>query len=139
MEPLLAWSPQINTQQSSLVRDFFGKVLRWQRGRQASGYDKMLLLQSLWPLPFDIYLLKFPAGSEITPHVDRVERGLHYRLNLVIRRARSGGEFVCSNAIHDSPRIKLFRPDICEHSVTRVESGTRYVLSIGWVRKARSG
>ena len=119
------------------MRNFLRNVLRWQRGRQESGYDKMLLLQSLWPLPFDVYLLKFPTGSEITPHVDRVESGAHYRLNMVIRRARSGGEFVCTNAIHDSPRIKLFRPDVCEHSVTRVESGTRYVLSIGWIRRTQ--
>ena len=121
------------------MRNYFRNVLRWQRGRQDSGYDKMLLLQSLWPLPLDVYLLRFPTGSQIQPHVDRVESGAHYRLNLVIQRARAGGEFACSNAIHDSPRIKLFRPDICEHSVSRVDSGTRYVLSVGWVRKHLPG
>jgi hypothetical protein len=122
---------------SSPVRRFIGTAFRWQRGRQASGYDKMLLLQSAWPLPFDVYLLRFPKGSEIRPHKDPVESGAHYRLNLVIWRASSGGEFVCATPIYASRRIKYFRPDQCEHSVTRVGHGTRYVLSIGWVRKDR--
>ena len=38
-----------------------------------SGYDKMLLLQSMWPLPLDCYILKFPEGAEIAPHVDAVK------------------------------------------------------------------
>jgi hypothetical protein len=33
--------------------------------------------------------------------------------------------------------IKPFRPDACEHSVTRVLGGSRYVLSVGWVLPAR--
>ena len=28
---------------------------------------------------------------------------------------------------------QLFRPDACEHSVTRVVGGSRYVFSLGWV------
>jgi hypothetical protein len=120
---------------SSAFRRFIGSVFRWQRGRQASGYDKMLLLQSAWPLPFDLYLLRFPTGSEIKAHTDPVDAGAHYRLNLVVWRAASGGEFVCATPLYASTRIKYFRPDQCEHGVTRVERGTRYVLSIGWVRK----
>jgi hypothetical protein len=27
----------------------------------------------------------------------------------------------------------LVRPDACEHSVTRVVGGSRYVFSVGWV------
>jgi len=118
----------------SLIKNYFKTAFRWQRGRQMSGYDKMLLLQSMWPLPFDCYILKFPEGAEIAPHVDTVKQGAHYRLNIVIKRAGSGGEFVCANPIYASERIKYFRPDVSEHSVTRVDKGSRYVLSIGWVR-----
>jgi len=120
---------------TSVVREYFRTVFRWQTGRQQSGYDKMLLLQSMWPLPFDVYILRFPQGSEIAPHTDPVSLGRHYRLNIVIKRAASGGEFVCATPIYTSARIKLFRPDACEHSVTRVVRGSRYVLSIGWVRR----
>jgi hypothetical protein len=120
---------------SSAVRTYFRTAFRWQHGRQQPGYDKMLILQSYWPLPFDVYILRFPQGSEVRPHTDPVWSGRHYRLNIVVKRAKLGGEFVCATPIYESPRIKFFRPDACEHSVTRVERGSRYVLSIGWVRQ----
>ncbi|MFG6461683.1 2OG-Fe(II) oxygenase [Roseateles sp. DXS20W] len=110
-------------------------AFRWQRGRQGSGYDKMLLLTARWPLPFDSYLIRYPEGSAIPPHADPVQAGRHYRLNIVLKASPRGGEFVCATPIWQSRRIKFFRPDTCEHSVTRVEGGSRYVLSVGWVLK----
>ena len=97
----------------------------------------MLLLQSRWPLSFDVYMLRFRQGSEIPPHTDPVAQGRHYRCNIVVKRAREGGDFVCSTPIFATSRIKIFRPDACEHSVTRIVRGSRYVLSIGWVRRPR--
>lgn len=114
------------------------RFFRWVPGRQQTGYDKMLLITALWPLPFDCYLLRFKPGQGVPPHVDQVEDGRHYRLNLVLRQARAGGEFVCDKLIYESRRIKLFRPDIAEHSVSEVTEGSRYVLSIGWVRQRSS-
>lgn len=119
------------------LRHFLRRAWRWQRGRQGTGYDKLLLLELPWPLPCDCYLLRFPQGCEVPPHVDRVESGQHYRLNLILRSARCGGEFVCKAPLFASRRIKLFRPDVETHSVTRIEAGTRWVLSFGWVRHAR--
>jgi hypothetical protein len=115
------------------VRKYLQTALRWQCGRQGTGYDKMLLLTARWPLPFDSYLIRYPEGSEIPPHTDPVQAGRHYRLNIVLKSSPSGGEFVCATPIYASRRIKLFRPDACEHSVTRVVGGSRYVLSLGWV------
>ncbi len=115
------------------LRNYLSTAFRWQRGRQGTGYDKMLLLTALWPLPFDGYLIRYPEGAEIPPHTDPVKAGKHYRLNLVLKSPKSGGEFVCATPIYASKRIKLFRPDACEHSVTRVVGGSRYVLSLGWV------
>jgi hypothetical protein len=47
---------------------------------------------------------------------------------------------VCADPIFETRRIKLFRPDACEHSVTRVVGGSRYVFSLGWVlRRHASG
>ncbi|WOI53197.1 2OG-Fe(II) oxygenase [Parvularcula sp. LCG005] len=113
-------------------------IWRWVRGRQASGYDKMLLATLPIPLPWDCYLLRFPTGSEIPPHTDPVTGKRHYRLNIVIRQADVGGEFFCADPIYATRRIKFFRPDRSEHAVSRVEAGTRYVLSIGWVRRSTS-
>ncbi|KPV94738.1 hypothetical protein AN214_03246 [Pseudoalteromonas sp. P1-9] len=110
------------------------KLFRWQRGRQNSGYDKMLLCGAVWPIKFDVYLLKFPTGSEIPAHTDKVASGKHYRLNIVLKKAQQGGEFICASPIYDSERIKVFRPDACEHRVSKVIKGNRYILSIGWIR-----
>ncbi|MBV8659104.1 MAG: 2OG-Fe(II) oxygenase [Burkholderiales bacterium] len=118
------------------IRQYFSVAFRWQRGRQGTGYDKMLLLTARWPVPFDSYLIRYPAGASIPPHTDPVQLGQHYRLNVVLKSSPAGGEFVCATPIFASRRIKLFRPDACEHSVTHVEGGSRYVLSIGWVLKA---
>lgn len=112
---------------------FLRHLFRWQRGRQNSGYDKMLLCGALWPIKFDAYLLRFPEGSEVPAHRDTVKEGKHYRLNLIVKKAQQGGEFICNDAIYSSSRIKLFRPDLCEHQVSKVIKGNRYLLSIGWV------
>lgn len=93
----------------------------------------MLLLTARWPIAFDSYLLRFPEGSEIPPHTDPVQAGKHYRLNLTLKSPRAGGEFQCAKPIFATKRVKFFRPDQCEHSVTRVVGGSRYVLSLGWV------
>ena len=109
-------------------------LFKWQKGRQKTGYEKMLLAGAMWPIKFDVYLLKFPEGCEVPPHIDEVTDGRHYRLNIVLKQAKLGGEFICKSPIYCSKRIKFFRPDICEHSVTQVISGNRYLLCIGWVR-----
>lgn len=108
-------------------------MLKWTKGRQDSGYYKMKLLSMF---NFDCYLLKFPVGSHIIYHMDPVKEGLkHYRLNLILNKSFKGGEFECSDMIINLPRIKLFRPDVNIHSLSTITSGTRYVLSVGWVIK----
>lgn len=102
---------------------------RWERGRRDSGYDKLLLVEGR---RFDVYLLRFPTGSFVPPHRDPIDGVGHLRLNLVLIPARSGGEFECDAAILDRPRIKLFRSDLHAHAVTRVEAGTRWLLSFGF-------
>lgn len=111
-----------------------GYFLRWKAGRQQTGYEKMLLIANNFFFPFDCYLLRFRPGTEVPRHTDPVSDKRHFRLNIVLRNARQGGEFVCRAPIFESKRIKLFRPDASPHSVTRIVEGTRYVLSIGWVR-----
>ena len=114
----------------------FRKLFRWERGRQLSGYDKMLLCGATWPLKFDMYLLKFPEGSEIPPHTDPVSEGQHYRLNIVLKNATEGGDFICKDPIFETRRLKFFRPDASEHQVSRIVKGNRYLLSIGWLKSA---
>ena len=115
------------------MNQYLANWFRWRSGRQESGYEKMLLLVNPFLVPFDVYLLRFRQGAAVPPHTDPVSEKKHYRLNLILKRARRGGRFRCAKPIYESRRIKLFRPDIHEHSVSEIEEGTRYVLSIGWV------
>jgi len=112
--------------------------LRWVGGRQQTGYEKMLLATSPIPVPFDLYLLRYREGAGVPAHVDPVDGRRHYRINIVLREAERGGRFACINPIFESRRIKVFRPDVSEHSVTEVEAGCRLVLSLGWVRPPKS-
>ena len=109
------------------------KMFRWDNGRQKTGYEKMLLLTAKWPIPFDMYLLRFRQGQEIPPHVDDVE---HHRINIILRNAELGGEFVCKDPIYESKWVKYFRPDLSEHSVTKISKGNRYVFSLGWIQNS---
>ncbi len=89
-------------------------------------------------MPFDCYLLRYSPGALIAEHKDPVTDRKHCRLNIIVREATVGGDFRCQNPIYSSARIKIFRPDISPHSVTRVEKGTRYVFSLGWTRPNNS-
>ena len=110
------------------------RLFKWEKGRQETGYEKMLLATAKWPRPFDLYLLRFSVGHEVPPHTDKVSVGEHHRLNIILKHAKKGGEFICSNTIYESSSIKYFRPDKAEHQVTKIINGNRYVLSLGWVK-----
>lgn len=114
-----------------MLKNFFV----WKEGRQGSGYYKMLLAQSSILFCWDLYLIKFPEKSFITDHKDPVKNKRHFRLNFVLSKAKSGGIFVCEDRglLFDKNRITLFGPDIALHSVTKIDKGTRYVLSFGFI------
>lgn len=116
----------------------FKELFRWIGGRQDSGYQRMLVFRSKL-VRADMYLLRFPKGSAIADHVDTVGAGRHFRMNVIVKKAAHGGYFQCRHCIIDLPRLKVFRPDLHRHSVTRVKAGTRYVLSIGWVLNEKKG
>jgi hypothetical protein len=82
----------------------------------------------------DAYILKFPQGSTVPAHIDPVETGRHYRLNIVLKKANGGGETcVYDPCFHKSKRLFFFRPDTVLHGLSKVWDGTLYILSIGWI------
>lgn len=109
-------------------------MFKWEAGRQQSGYDKMLLAQNPYLIPFDCYILRFKEGAEIAPHTDPVDDKAHHRVNIVIKKAKGGGDFWCEEYTNIFNRIFYFRPDKFKHSVSKITTGTRYVLSIGWIK-----
>jgi len=115
-------------------------MLSWVEGRQKTGYYKMKLLESKW-LKFDVYLLKYPTGSSVPLHTDPVKGYEHHRINIV-KHAKTGGHFALQEDYSETygpmmtltkKRFYKFRPDTQQHGVLRV-FGTRYVLSIGWLK-----
>lgn len=110
------------------------KLFKWEAGRQESGYSVFTMLNSN-QLKMDMHLVAYPTGSSIPPHKDPVlfdQR--HYRLNIVVKKAKKGGEFVCGKCLFRWWRIAFFRPDEQEHSVTKIEEGRRLIFSMGWKR-----
>lgn len=82
-----------------------------------------------------LYLVRYPQGHRIVPHVDMVAKGKLYKLNCVLVKPRAGGEFVCEKNIFNLfGRLVLFRPDLYHHSVTRIERGNRWLLSLALTR-----
>ena len=109
------------------------RLWRWKAGRQASGYDVLTVAISQ-RMRFDSYLIRYRTGAGIPPHRDPAPAGCrHYRLNIVLWPARSGGVLACEAYIFRLGPIKFFRPDLATHSVSPVEAGARYVFSIGWL------
>jgi hypothetical protein len=112
--------------------------LKWQAGRQNGSYKKIKLLESKL-FAFDCYLLYYPVDSAISSHVDEVQLGNHYRLNIELKKAKEGGHFLLSGKpIFKFWRTVCFRPDKQFHSVSNIKKGYRLVLSIGWVRKNKN-
>jgi hypothetical protein len=100
----------------------------------------MLLFRLNFLIRMDCWLLSMDEGDYVPWHKDEVDGASHHRLNIVLRKAKKGGAFLIRRLGRRLPvpvtdRVILFRPDKAEHRVTRVRSGSRLVLSIGWLRK----
>lgn len=115
-------------------------MMRWIPGRQGTGYLKLRLAG--WGQLFDVWLLRYPEGAYIDWHRDPVNGRRHYRANLVLRQARWGGWFACRRYVGNvwscgrREWFVVFRPDLVEHAVTPIMRGSRWVLSVGWTRRA---
>ena len=82
--------------------------LQWQEGRSGGGYQKMTLLDCHWPIRWDMHLIKTPEGGCVLPHRDPLENMDHWRLNVVIKKPKRGGEFVSEESIVDRPGSNSF-------------------------------
>lgn len=86
-----------------------------------------ILLQSK---RLNIYLVRYPQGHKVGPHLDMIADGRLYKLNCVLAKPKAGGEFLCEKNIFNLfGRVILFRPDLYQHRVSRIEKGSRWLLS----------
>lgn len=107
-------------------------MFKWIQGRQNTGYYKMPIWVSKY-FKFDVYLLKFEEGVAVPWHKDPVALGRHFRLNVYLNKIEGGKLLLRGPSILNNRLFHLFRPDIVEHAMTKIESGTLYMLSVGKV------
>lgn len=112
-------------------------MFNWTKGRQNTGYEKLKIFQFL---NMDCYILRYKVGDSIPIHTDPVPGYRHYRLNIVLKKARTGGRVnfgpasrqILKNVVKsDDNRVVFFRSDIVPHSVTEIRKGQRIVLTFG--------
>src|SRR6266403_2262952 len=72
----------------------------WANGRSKTGYGKLTLCYWSWLIPWHILILRFPQGSRIPLHFDKMKGRRHYRLNLIVRQAIDGGDFIIKDPEH---------------------------------------
>lgn len=122
-------------------------------GRQAGGYQKhalvdvddaiaavvdraraALAIPAGWAFA-DAWLLRYPRGASIPPHIDPPEApGMqHVRLNAIVRAPARGGVLTVDGAVVALAEgdAVVFRPDAHEHAVSVVDDGARLVFSVG--------
>ena len=114
-------------------------MLKWEPGRQGTGYEK-LQLWNQWryfsKYKWDLYLLRYKEGAGIPRHRDPNPGHSHYRLNIYLWNADTGGVPEHDGVIIHNRFFTLFRPDLFTHSVSQVTKGTRYVLSFGFSKRS---
>lgn len=93
-----------------------------------TGYRKCKLAG--WRERWDVYLIDFPAGSEIPTHTDPVPGREHWRANFTLFGDR---EVFQGKAVIAWGPLVVFRPDITPHSVSRINRH-RLVLSFGFTK-----
>lgn len=98
--------------------------MKWQPGRQGTGYRKLPIFQISFA---DMYLIHYPVGAYVPTHTDVVEGKKHYRLNIILW----GEDNFQGQTLFSTKRIKFFRPDLTPHNVDKVTKN-RLVLSLGW-------
>lgn len=119
----------------------------WEPGRQGGGYHKRnienlrpmrrIVVRALAelgePTLYDAWLMRYPSGSSIPPHIDPQISGMqHVRLNAIINRGFGGLLRVSEVDLPlDEGDAYIFRPDLVKHEVGIIETGTRLVLSVG--------
>ncbi len=77
-----------------------------------------------------INFVTYPTQHRVMNPIDPVQQGRYYRFNAVLIKPESGAMFRCSKClINLFNQVYLFRPDKHEHSVSKINPGTRVLLS----------
>ena len=107
------------------------KIWKWQEGRQKdTTYKKFPLWYfRIWKWGFDAYILRYQPDTYLKLHVDRVDNGKHWRLNIKLVGKAS---FFCHGTGIINRRFVFFRPDLYLHSLYAYTKTIK--LSFGFVK-----
>lgn len=128
----------------------------FEPGRQGTGYEKAvfsgryealrglrdrgLRMLGASAVEHDCYLLRYPHGSYIPPHVDPAPAGMeHWRLNAIVQEPDRGGDLYIGGIqyfLQQTDAVR-FRSDTMIHEVPLVEGRDRLVWSLGALIPAR--
>lgn len=104
----------------------------WVHVGQEISYRKFVL-NVRWPITFQfqIFITRYGAGGLLEEHIDSThEDEKQFRLMVLLKRPKQGGELICEKFIINRGRIKLFEPNRYKHQVTKVVRGERLVALI---------
>jgi hypothetical protein len=90
-----------------------------------------------WPFRIAVFLslLDYPEGSLVEAHNDggpdpkQMKPVIGCNFNIVLKKAKIGGEFICPQAWVNTSRVKIFNGDKFQHEVTKIEKGNRVLLA----------
>jgi hypothetical protein len=88
-----------------------------------------------WPITceFQVDYTRYLEGAELEEHRDRIAKEeRQYRVMLLLKKAKRGGELISERFIVNLPRLKIFEPCRYNHRVTKIEEGERVVLLLGF-------
>lgn len=84
----------------------------------------------MFPIAFDLVALRYRHGASLPMHKDEVKGFNCYRFNFS-HNSGTGGDLICDKMIFRSKFLNIFRPDENMHGVSKVDNGTRLVLTVG--------
>ncbi len=95
-----------------------------------------------WPITLQLHIditTYFP-GAYLQRHTDLRSplSGIEYRLAIILKKAKRGGELLSDAFVFNTPRVKIFNTSV-EHEVTKIEEGIRRVMLVGVYISKKSG
>jgi hypothetical protein len=115
--------------EGSRVISLLKRLFPFEKGNRDTGYRLVDLLGfHIGTFQFRLILGRYPEGASQPPHVDVLHTQDIYRVVVVLKNAKAGGELYVPNADFQlGERVYFFNPKY-QHQVLPVLEGVRYSL-----------
>jgi len=105
--------------------------MKWTERKEHGGYKKLHIFSlSILGCCFSVELIRCRWDKEVIAHTDC---GCNkYRLMICLKEAEEGGKLECEKFILDTRRVKFYKASDYNHKISKVSTGERLDLSIGF-------